>query len=483
MLRTRDERLNRPARRPILLMLVLSWLVIALGASTRAEVAFVSQHGFDQIAVIDLETYGLIDTMHVGQPDNGGVLGLAASPDRSRVYVVNSDWVTNAWQQQVTMIDVASRSEIGSILLGVTDPGSNYNLPVDLAVGSDGSFAYITDFGRSSQRIYAVDLRSVPTPTVDFVPAHGRPTTLAITPDGISVYVTNHNTGDVSRIETSGPSKVGDIFASDSTLRGIAINSAGSRAYIGSQNRLSALDLASGVIVGTSTPFNQNLAFAGVGVSPDGSRVYACTHNSGAPLIVYDTTLPGVELTELTRLPVPCGGWTAPTFTADGTRFLVSSAGTVVAIEAASNQIVASIAVPGASFIAILPTVYECIGFEPPMAGGPVTVRGNRSLPFKAQLFDVDGYPITDTDLSAAPVIQVWYEYGTPDANDVSDEALPARRSTEGNQFFFDGHMRWHYNLKKKDYSGPGTYTVFMDSGDASQYLVDPTCTGRFVIK
>ncbi|GAH23316.1 unnamed protein product, partial [marine sediment metagenome] len=49
--------------------------------------------------------------------------------------------------------------------------------------------------------------------------------------------------------------------------------------------------------------------------------------------------------------------------------------------------------------------------------------------------------------------------------------------------FFFDADQRWHYNLKTRDYSASGTYTVLVDTGDASEYLVDPTCVGEFVIK
>lgn len=125
----------------------------------------------------------------------------------------------------------------------------------------------------------------------------------------------------------------------------------------------------------------------------------------------------------------------------------------------------------------------SCVSFEPPMASGPVTVKGNRALPFKAQLFDADGYLMTDSDLLAPPVIQIWYEYGTPEADDVSAEALPAGQSTEGNQFFFESDQRWHYNLKTGNYSASGTYTVFIDSGDSFEYLIDPACTAQFVVK
>jgi len=114
---------------------------------------------------------------------------------------------------------------------------------------------------------------------------------------------------------------------------------------------------------------------------------------------------------------------------------------------------------------------------------GPVTVRRNRALPFKAQLFDGEGYLLTDFEIVAPPVVQVIYQYGTPDADDVTDDALPAGQSTGGNQFFFEVDQRWHYNLRTNDFSASGTYTVFIDSGDPSEYLIDPTCVGEFVIK
>ena len=64
---------------------------------------------------------------------------------------------------------------------------------------------------------------------------------------------------------------------------------------------------------------------------------------------------------------------------------------------------------------------------------------------------------------------------------DVTNEALPAGAGTTGNQFEFvnDG---WQFNLKTKNYSAAGTYHVEMVSGDDSEYLVAPMCSGEFVI-
>ena len=124
---------------------------------------------------------------------------------------------------------------------------------------------------------------------------------------------------------------------------------------------------------------------------------------------------------------------------------------------------------------------YSCVGFESPLNRGPVTVKGNsRALPCKAQLED-NGGPVTDADIDAAPVIQVMYDSGQGDAEDVTDDALPAGQGTEGNQFVYTDQSKWQFNLKTKDYTAPGTYTITMKSGNDNEYKIAPTCEAQFV--
>ena len=125
--------------------------------------------------------------------------------------------------------------------------------------------------------------------------------------------------------------------------------------------------------------------------------------------------------------------------------------------------------------------VLACEGFEPPMDNGPVTVKKNKVLPLKATLLD-GSVPITNLDIVAPPVIQVLYNSGIGDAIDVTDYAFPAGQGTEGNQFEFDG-TRWHFNLATKNYTALGTYIISMVSGDATEYVVAPSCTAQFVIE
>ena len=126
---------------------------------------------------------------------------------------------------------------------------------------------------------------------------------------------------------------------------------------------------------------------------------------------------------------------------------------------------------------------YACRGFGPPLAEGPVTAQGNRVLPLKAELLDPDGSALTDDDFGAPPVLQVHYRSGVAaPAADVSHQALWIGQGTKGNAFEFSG-SKWRFNLKIRNYTAPGTYTVTIISGDEAAYRVDPTCEAQFIIE
>jgi hypothetical protein len=102
-------------------------------------------------------------------------------------------------------------------------------------------------------------------------------------------------------------------------------------------------------------------------------------------------------------------------------------------------------------------------------------------LPFKAQLIDSDGNVVTD--LVSQPVIQVIFDDAmVPMAVDVTNDALSNGKGTDGNEFELSGD-KWHFNLRTKNHSALGTYTSTMQSGDESEYVIDPTCSGIFVIE
>ena len=138
----------------------------------------------------------------------------------------------------------------------------------------------------------------------------------------------------------------------------------------------------------------------------------------------------------------------------------------------------------GSAYVFSLSPSLRCVGFEPPMADYPVRFKRNHSLPLRAEVFETDGLALTDLDLAAPPVVQVWFDSGTDDdAIDVSDEVLPVGQGDEGNQFIFTEAGKWEFILGTKNYKALGIYTVSMRTGDQSEYVFDPTCVTEFVVE
>jgi hypothetical protein len=154
---------------------------------------------------------------------------------------------------------------------------------------------------------------------------------------------------------------------------------------------------------------------------------------------------------------------------------------------------ISNIALIPSEFLYIPPVA--CFGFESPMNNGPVKVRKNQGwkempsnapstlvLPLKVQVSDSGG-PITDADIASPPVLQVLYDSGVIVADDVTADVLPAGVVTRGNQFIFTNDGKWGFNLGTWYYTAPGTYTISVASGDATEYVINPTCTATFVVE
>lgn len=126
---------------------------------------------------------------------------------------------------------------------------------------------------------------------------------------------------------------------------------------------------------------------------------------------------------------------------------------------------------------------FECAGFDAPMAIYPVKSRKNRVFPLKMELFDGEGYPLTDSDLIAPPVVQVMYLAASGgNAVDVTDDVLSSGHGTDGNQFVFTDEDKWQFNLKSRNYTAPGEYVVTAISGNETEYNIDPACVTSFEI-
>lgn len=111
-----------------------------------------------------------------------------------------------------------------------------------------------------------------------------------------------------------------------------------------------------------------------------------------------------------------------------------------------------------------------------------VTLRGRRALALRAELADAAGVFLSDLDIASPPVFQIAFDSGPGEVPvDVTEDALPVGQSSGGNMFFFDVE-KWRYIFGTGDFDAPGTCTITMVSGDASECVID-SCVATFVVE
>ena len=119
---------------------------------------------------------------------------------------------------------------------------------------------------------------------------------------------------------------------------------------------------------------------------------------------------------------------------------------------------------------------FSCAGFDSPFAE-PLSIKKKtkKTIPVKMSLTDVDGFNVTDLNVVAAPVINVEFNgvvFGDGTTNDENLESVG--NSNQGNSFSFNNdNQTWEYRLGTKQFSGTGTYTVSVTSGDNAEYTID----------
>ncbi len=146
--------------------------------------------------------------------------------------------------------------------------------------------------------------------------------------------------------------------------------------------------------------------------------------------------------------------------------------------DAVSDDVDFSSWLTSASFC--VPTL-TCVGFDPPMDKTVSVKKKNRVLPLKMVLVDENNIEVTDQDIVAPPVVEI--DVASADPTDPpGEEFLSAGKGDDGNQFVFSG-TSWDFNLSSRNFSGSGTYTITVESGDPGEYAIDPTCTATFVIQ
>lgn len=158
---------------------------------------------------------------------------------------------------------------------------------------------------------------------------------------GYYAYVANHNSNDVSVIDTAANTVVATIPAGNLPL-GVAVSPDGTRAYVTNDREYSKV-----LVFETAT--NTEVATLIVGYrpfdvtfTPDGTRAYVTNYGSRTVSVIDTTTSPPtVDPTAIPVMTAPC----AVVITPDGTRAYVAhrDSNTVLVIDTATNTVIATI--------------------------------------------------------------------------------------------------------------------------------------------
>jgi len=125
--------------------------------------------------------------------------GTAGCGGSSASGALHAAYVTNSSSNNVSIIDTATNTVVGSVTVGTS--------PFGVAITPDGSHAYVANVGSNTVSVIATATNTV----VATVPVGTQPELVAIAPDGSHAYVTNLQSNNVSVIATATNSVVGTV--------------------------------------------------------------------------------------------------------------------------------------------------------------------------------------------------------------------------------------------------------------------------------
>lgn len=221
-------------------------------------------------------------TVDVGAGDalgiNGTPFAIAMSPDGKRAYV------TDSANNRVSVVDIATRSVMGSIAVG--------NDPSGIAIASDGR-AYVVNAGDGTVTVFDTATNRVVRP---YVYVGSDPTGIAVNAAGTRVVVANSYEGSVSVIDAQ-TWNVTRVAVGDGPY-GVAIS--GDRALITNEydNTVSVLDLTTNSVVATIA-----VGLGPTGIAAAGNR--AVVTNAGTLTTPGDGTVSIIDLDTLSVVGSP----------------------------------------------------------------------------------------------------------------------------------------------------------------------------------
>jgi DNA-binding beta-propeller fold protein YncE len=286
-------------------------LGLASAGAAAAGSAYVNDLGVPTVAQLNIDAVGLLSpkTPATVAGPGGGLFSIVASPDGKSVYAIGGSVVSE--------FDVKA----GGLLMpknpATVAAGSS---PRGIAISPDGSSAYVADVADSVIWQYTVGTGGVLSPKLPASIVAGSmahpPYVIAISPDGKSLYATQHgNTllqfdiGAGGLLSPKNPAAVpaGPLDVSNSNESGIAVTPDGKSVYVANLQAAQVWQYdvgAGGGLLSKSVATVNQAAPVAIAVTPDGRSVYVTSQ--GGSLSQY-TVGAGELLTPKTPATVGAG--------------------------------------------------------------------------------------------------------------------------------------------------------------------------------
>jgi YVTN family beta-propeller protein len=268
-----------------LLFLLFFWLSISEAANSQTLI--VASNGEHQIELVNPNNFQVFARV----PSGKGPHEIAVSSDGRYAYVANTGTGPGGEPgNTITVVDLTSRSIKTTFSLGA------YTLPHDLRVARDGSLLWVVC--APSKKVLEIDTRSARIRKTWNINKEGG-WMLAPTPDGRKIYVANLEGGSVSVIDR--PSGGTRIIPLNTGEIGIDVSPNGREVWVSNSQKdiITVIDTATDRVLASF--YSGGKGAVRVKLSPDGKRALV-PHTNSKTLVIFDvaqrTVISTIDLPE-----------------------------------------------------------------------------------------------------------------------------------------------------------------------------------------
>lgn len=220
--------------------------------------------------------------------------------------------------------------------------------PYTIAIAPNGKTLYSANYENDTVSVVDTATKTV-TATI---PVGNRPLGIAVSPNGTRVYVANSADANVTVIDTATNQPIGGTIATGNEPLGIAVSPDGTHALVSNSSdaSVSLLDLGTGELVSTADVGERPY---GIAFTPDGSHAYVANNNSDSVSVLDGHS------GQVVGGPIPVGE--DPSGVAvgpNGLRAYVAnySSGTMSVIDTQTNTVLSTVSGPQeVEYVAITP--------------------------------------------------------------------------------------------------------------------------------